>query len=121
MARVLVADDSADEADSLAIALRLGGHTVEAAYDGRQALALFESFRPHIAILDVAMPNVDGHEIARQVRARADRPVLIALTGWGQERDRVRALAEGFDHHYTKPLDPLLLPGILDALDIRAD
>jgi len=104
--RVLIADDNRDAADSLARILSAYGHEVRVAYDGRAALEECARFEPHAAVLDVGMPEADGYEVARELRARKARPQLIALTGWGQESDRNRALAAGFDHHLTKPADP---------------
>jgi PAS domain S-box-containing protein len=119
--KVLVADDNRDAADSLARVLGFYGHDVRVAYDGHAALAECASFAPHVAVLDVGMPGADGYEVARRLRdERAARPKLIALTGWGQESDRSRALAAGFDHHLTKPADPqsvheLIVKSCLDA------
>jgi PAS domain S-box-containing protein len=105
--RVLVADDNRDAADSLALLLSLDGHTVRIARDGREALLLAESQRPEVALLDIGMPGLDGYELARRLRAdpRHAGVRLIALTGWGQDEDRRRALDAGFDHHLTKPVD----------------
>jgi PAS domain S-box-containing protein len=105
--KVLVADDNRDAADTLARILAIYGHDVRVAYDGRAALEECRRFAPHVAVLDVGMPLADGYEVARQLRAADGAwPKLIALTGWGQESDRTRALAAGFDHHLTKPCDP---------------
>lgn len=123
MARVLVADDNQDAADSLALILSIDGHNVRRAYDGRHALELFAEFQPHVGILDVSMPNLDGNAVVRQVRDMAlkIRPVLIALTGWGQEHDRVQALEAGFDYHFVKPLSPETFKSLLASLPIRTD
>ena len=105
--RVLVADDNRDAADTLARILATYGHEVRVVYDGHAALDECERFAPHVAVLDVGMPGADGYEVARTLRnARGTRPKLIALTGWGQEADRNRAIDAGFDHHLTKPADP---------------
>ena len=105
--RVLVADDNVDAADSLAMMLELGGHEVRIAHDGQQALALAESFRPQVALLDIGMPLASGHEVAAAIRAApwGSAMVLIALTGWGLDEDRRQALDAGFDQHMTKPVD----------------
>jgi len=80
---------------------------VRVAYDGHSALDECRRFAPQVAVLDIGMPGADGYEVARLLRKDdAARPKLIALTGWGQEQDRGRALAAGFDHHLTKPADP---------------
>jgi two-component system, chemotaxis family, CheB/CheR fusion protein len=106
--RVLIADDNRDAADSLAMLLRLEGHEVKVVHDGKQALAGFDDLNPEVALLDIGMPELDGYEVARRVRrGTLGRAVtLVAVTGWGQESDKQRALAAGFNHHFTKPVDP---------------
>jgi signal transduction histidine kinase len=113
--RVLVADDNRDAGESLAMLLRLDGHEVEIAFDGPEALALFDRMKPEIAILDIGMPGLTGYEVAQRIRSqRPARPVtLIAVTGWGQEADKARAAESGFDHHFTKPLEPDALSALL--------
>jgi PAS domain S-box-containing protein len=113
--RVLVVDDNEDAADSLAILLRLAGQNVRAAYDGPTALRLAEEFRPDLALIDIGMPGMDGHEVARKLRATfaPDRLTLIALTGWGHEDDRRRSREAGFDHHLVKPVEPNVLKQLL--------
>ena len=105
--RILIADDNHDAADSLAMLLRMEGHDVNVAYDGQQAIASIESFRPEIAVLDIGMPEMDGYEVARRVRNGPDGATiaLIAVTGWGQALDKTRASAAGFNHHFTKPVE----------------
>lgn len=104
--RVLLADDNADALMTMATLLEIEGHEVHTAADGVQALAQAEKLRPEVAILDIGMPRLNGHEVAQRIRAadwgRAIR--LIALTGWGQAHDQERARAAGFDHHFTKPV-----------------
>jgi CheY-like chemotaxis protein/anti-sigma regulatory factor (Ser/Thr protein kinase) len=106
--RVLIADDNRDAADSLAMLLRMDGHDVAVVHDGRQAVATIDSFRPEIAVLDIGMPELNGYDVAREVRQGplGKSITLIALTGWGQASDKARAAAAGFDHHFTKPLEP---------------
>jgi CheY-like chemotaxis protein len=105
--KVLIADDNRDAADSLATLLRTYGHELRVVYDGIAALRACAEFAPDAAVLDIGMPGADGYEVARRLREKdAAGPRLIALTGWGQEHDRNRALAAGFDHHLTKPADP---------------
>jgi len=112
--RVLVADDNRDAADSLQRILALYGYDARAAYDGNAALALCEAFRPHVAVLDIGMPGASGYDVARALRERLGNGVkLIALTGWGQEGDRRRAMEAGFDFHLTKPIDPGVLNDLL--------
>jgi PAS domain S-box-containing protein len=117
--RILVADDNRDAAASLATLLELDGHEISVAHDGRVALAAAEAFRPHVALLDIGMPKVNGYEVARQIRAEpwGKAVILVAVTGWGQTEDKRRALEAGFDHHFTKPLDLDALGALLaDAL-----
>ncbi len=112
--RVVVADDNRDAADSLERILRLFGHDVRVAYDGAAAVALAEDFRPRVAVLDITMPGTNGYDVARKLRARHSEGItLVALTGWGQESDRKRALEAGFDYHLTKPVDPGKLNDLL--------
>jgi PAS domain S-box-containing protein len=112
--RVLVADDNRDAADSLQRILTLYGYEVRVAYDGTAALVLGESFSPRVAVLDIGMPGANGFEVARAMRdKRGPHVKLIALTGWGQEGDRRRAMEAGFDYHLTKPVDPGALNDLL--------
>ena len=106
--RVLVVDDNVDAAESTAAFLRLEGHEVKAVHDGLQALASLKVFDPHVVVLDIGLPGLDGYAVARQLRERGDTShvLLIALTGYGQKEDRVRAAAAGFDYHFVKPADP---------------
>jgi signal transduction histidine kinase len=115
--RILVVDDNADSLDSLAALLRCEGHEVYTAADGLEALARAALCRPEIALLDLGMPKLDGVQLGRRIRAEpwGRAMTLIALTGWGQETDRKRTQAAGFDAHLIKPLDmgalaPYLLP-----------
>jgi signal transduction histidine kinase/CheY-like chemotaxis protein len=114
--RVLVADDNRDAADTLHELLALDGHEVRVAYDGEEALAAWQAFSPQVALLDIGMPKATGDEVARRIRAAGDRWVLlVALSGWGQERDKAAALAAGFDEHLTKPVDAARLAALLQA------
>ncbi len=113
--RILVVDDNRDAADSLGLVLRLLGAETKVAYDGPSALQVLGAFRPTVVFVDIGMPGMDGHEVARRVRQRPEgrEVVLVALTGWGQEEDRRRSRAAGFDHHLTKPVDPQELQHLL--------
>ena len=112
--KVLVADDNRDAADSLQRILSLYGYEVEVAYDGTAAIRLDGDFRPKVAVLDIGMPGANGFEVARSIRENRGAGVtLIALTGWGQEGDRRRAMEAGFDYHLTKPVDPGALNDLL--------
>jgi PAS domain S-box-containing protein len=115
--RVLVADDNRDAADSLQRVLALFGHDVRVAYDGASALRIGEEFRPRVAVLDIAMPGTNGYDVARAIRRQQGGKVtLVALTGWGQEADRRRAMESGFDYHLVKPVDPDALNELLGKL-----
>ena len=106
--RVLVVDDNVDAAESTAAFLRLEGHEVKAVHDGLQALASLKVFDPHVVVLDIGLPGLDGYAVARELRGRGDTShvLLIALTGYGQKEDRTRAADAGFDYHFVKPADP---------------
>jgi len=115
--RVLVADDNRDAADSLAMLLEIDGHEVRVAHGGRAALALAQTFRPEVVLLDIGMPDLSGYEVATQLRREpwAAGIHLVALTGWGQEGDRQRTRDAGFDRHLTKPIDPDTLSSLLSG------
>ena len=105
--RILIVDDSRDGGESLSVLLRVLGAEVSLVHSGRAALQSVESFRPDVVLLDIGMPGMDGYEVARRIRANnVNRGImLIALTGWGQEEDRRRSAAAGFNHHLVKPAD----------------
>ncbi len=113
--KVLIADDNRDAADSLAILLRGDGHEIRKAYDGAAALETAQEFRPDVALLDIGMPGLDGYEVAQRIREEpwGQGVTLVALTGWGQAQDKERAMAAGFDHHVTKPVEPERLQALL--------
>jgi signal transduction histidine kinase/CheY-like chemotaxis protein len=104
---VLIADDNVDALETMVALLEMEGHTVHAAPDGHQALALAQQHLPEVAILDLGMPGLNGNEVAARIRASdwGRTMTLVALTGWGQAEDRARSGAAGFDHHLTKPVD----------------
>jgi PAS domain S-box-containing protein len=113
--RILVVDDNRDSADSCAILLRLQGHAVRTAYDGVSALQVAGSFRPEIVFLDIGLPQVNGYDVARRIRIEpwSRDTVLVAMTGWGQEDDKSRAIESGFDRHLTKPVSADVFDEIL--------
>ena len=114
--RILVVDDNADVADTLAALLTLDGHEVRTAANGTTALAVAAELRPHIAFLDIGLPGMDGYELARRLRSDAMLPamMLVAVTGWGQAEDRRRAREAGFDDHLTKPVAPADVQAFVD-------
>ncbi len=119
--RILVVDDNVDAAESLALILRLGGHEVRTAQRGQTALEVAPEFRPHVIILDLGMPGMNGYDTARQLRNEpwGKDVLLIALTGWGQPDDRQRSADAGFDYHLTKPADLEGLARIIDRYPVR--
>ena len=105
--KFLVADDHPDSAESLSILLRLMECEVQTATDGAQTIESAATFLPDVACLDIAMPLIDGYEVARHIREQAwgKSMILVAVTGRGREEDRDRAREAGFDHHLTKPVE----------------
>jgi CheY-like chemotaxis protein len=113
---VLIVDDNLDAAQTLVMVLEELGYEARSASDGRSALALLDSFVPEVAVLDIGLPGMDGYELARRLRAdaRIASIRLLALTGYGSEVDRQRALEAGFDEHLIKPVS---IESLLSALD----
>jgi two-component system CheB/CheR fusion protein len=105
--RIVVADDNVDSAESLAALLRLSGHEVRVAYDGPGAFEATTAFRPDVVVLDIGLPGMSGHDVARRIRedSASSRITMIAVTGYGQDDDISRSREAGFDHHLTKPVD----------------
>jgi CheY-like chemotaxis protein len=119
--RVLVIDDSRDGADIMGMLIEGQGAQVRVAYDGAAGIRAAMDFRPGAILLDIGMPDMDGYETCRRLRAEIGREVsIIALTGWGQEQDRSRAFEAGFDAHLTKPADPQQLAETIRFLRGRA-
>ena len=115
--RILVVDDNADGADSLAMLLRAEGHAVEIAYDGPGAIDAVASFKPDLVLLDIGLPRMNGYEACRAIRKRTggEGIVIAALTGWGQEEDHRRSREAGFDAHLVKPVEREALAALLSA------
>ena len=115
--RVLIADNNRDTADSLAMLVRIWGHTVRAAYDGAEALALALADPPDVLVLDVAMPKLDGCELARQVRRHGcfKATLLVAITGYADEAHRRQCLDAGFQHVLMKPVMPVAVEELLQC------
>jgi CheY-like chemotaxis protein/anti-sigma regulatory factor (Ser/Thr protein kinase) len=116
--RVLVVDDNRDAAEMMEMTLKVLGHDVRLAFDGLEAVQLAESFRPDAAFLDLGMPKMNGHEAARTIRSSpwGAKMLLVALSGWGQEEDKRRALEAGFDFHFAKPVETSVLQDLLNEL-----
>ena len=116
--RVLAVDDNRDSAESLCMLLQLWGHEARCAFDGRQALDVVEAFEPDVVLLDIGLPGMSGYDLAARMRERPTlrEVTLIAVTGYGQEEDRRRVRAAGFDHHLVKPVDPDTLERLMNTL-----
>jgi CheY-like chemotaxis protein len=116
--RVLVVDDNVDAAESLVALLELWGYEAVARHDGPSAIAAVRELRPAVVLLDIGLPGMDGYAVARALHADPDNPVklLAALTGYGQQEDRERSAAAGFDVHLTKPVEPSRLQVLLAEL-----
>jgi CheY-like chemotaxis protein len=114
---VLIVEDNADNRESLQELLEGQGHQVEVAIDGEEGVERAISTNPDVALVDVGLPRLDGYEVARRIReASGSRMFLVALTGYGQPEDRMRAAAAGFDVHMTKPINFDLLHQILSDI-----
>ncbi len=112
--RVLIAEDNADAAEMMRMMLQFKGHNVRVARDGTDAVAIAAEFEPQIAFIDIGMPVMDGYEAARRIREiLGTRVLLVALTGWGQDEDKVRSREAGFDHHLTKPPEPEMIERLI--------
>jgi PAS domain S-box-containing protein len=115
--RVLVADDNVDALTSLAMLLEIVGHEVRVAHDGLEAVELAREYRPDAVLLDIGMPRLNGYDACRRIRETAwgRDALVIALTGWGQERDKREARDAGFDYHLVKPVEPAILQQLLSG------
>ncbi|HET8748583.1 MAG TPA: response regulator, partial [Ramlibacter sp.] len=115
--RVLVVDDNVDAAETLTTFLDMIGAQTRAVYDGPAVVPAALEFRPDVVLLDIGLPGMSGYDVARALRAEPAlaRAALVALTGWGAEDDRRKAMDAGFDHHLTKPVDLEVLQGVLHS------
>jgi CheY-like chemotaxis protein len=122
--RVLIVDDNLDAATSLAMMLKLMNHEVRTAGDGAEGLDTAEFFRPILILLDLGMPRLNGYETCRRIREQpwGKEMVIFALTGWGQEEDKLRCQQAGFDGHFVKPVEPAAIEKLLarPAADLRS-
>ncbi len=116
--RVLVVDDNVDVAETLRLLLSMAGHEIDTAHSGEEAIQTATDFRPDVVLLDIGLPGLTGYEVAERLRKMREMKgaVLVAMTGYGQEEDRLRAKQAGFDHHLVKPVDPAQLQELLASL-----
>jgi PAS domain S-box-containing protein len=119
--RILLADDNRDAAESLAALLQIDGHDVAMVHDGPAAIEAFARIGPELALLDIGMPGLNGYEVAKRIRqSHPDSAAkLVAITGWGQDDDKTRAIEAGFDYHLTKPVELERLTEIMRRLSPR--
>lgn len=121
--KVLCVDDNRDTADTLAVMMQIAGFEAIACYDGESALAAAAVFHPDVCVLDLNMPDINGDELGRRVRAKVgnENTTLVALTGLPEDEARERTVAAGFDLHLTKPVDPERLANtVIDIVILRA-
>ena len=120
--RVLVVDDNKDAAEILAMLLEASGHDVRVAHDGPTALEAAIDYQPDAVLLDIGLPGLDGFEVAKRIRQQTtlENIVLVALTGYGRETDRLRSQEAGFDHHLVKPADFDKVQKILASVSEKA-
>jgi len=112
--RLLIVDDNIDAADALTLLLKLNGHDTITVYNALDALQLSQTFAADVILLDIGLPDIDGYEVARRMRAAGISCKLVALTGYGKPEDIQHALDAGFDTHITKPVDLEELEYILE-------
>ena len=116
--RILVVDDNRDSAESMAVLLRLQGHETETAFHGNDVLPTARKFRPHLILLDIGLPGMDGYEVARLIREDGEigQVRLAAMSGYGRDEDRARSADVGFDHHFIKPVDLAAVEKVIGEL-----
>ncbi len=121
--RVLVVDDNRDVADSTASIMRMNGCDVHVVYDGRAAIESVQRLRPDAVLLDIGLPAIDGYLVAEHIRAQPEngRTMIVAVSGYGKEQDRLRSKSVGFDYHVVKPIDPAVLAGLVGSLRVSRD
>jgi CheY-like chemotaxis protein len=114
--RILIVENQADGADSMALLLRLDGHHVEIAPDGPTALAKGQEYEPDVVLLDLGLPGMTGYEVAKEMAGRRPHrtPLLVAVTGYGEEEARRKSAEAGIDLHLVKPVEPEKLHGVLE-------
>lgn len=120
--RIMVVDDNKDAADTLDLFLQSMGQVACSVYDGASALAVAQSFQPDVVLLDIGLPQMSGYEVAHALHAQKNgvsKPVLVAITGWGQDADKNRADAAGFQYHFVKPMNENVLRAVLAEISAQ--
>jgi PAS domain S-box-containing protein len=117
--RILLVDDNRDSAESLALALELGGHEIHTVHNGQDALLAAERIRPDVVLLDIGLPKMNGYEVCQRIRQLpwGSEPVVVAVTGWGQDEARQKSREAGFDTHVVKPVDYAALMKLLASVE----
>ncbi len=120
--RILVVEDVRDTATSMALLLELWGYESTVVYEGKHALAMVASVRPEVVFLDIGLPDVDGCEVARQLRRMPEtkRSLLIAITGYGMEANILRCKKAGIDFHFVKPAEPDEIKRVVETAALAA-
>jgi DNA-binding response OmpR family regulator len=117
--RILIVEDHADTARSLATVVQLWGHQAQVAPNGEAALVAGAATPPEVVLLDIGLPGMNGWDVAKRLRAMAltPRPVIIAISGYGRDTDRLQSYEAGIDNHLTKPVDPAFLQELLARVE----
>jgi CheY-like chemotaxis protein len=117
--KILIVDDNQDAADTFGLVLQTLGADVRVAHNGFEALEILPQYEANVLLLDIGMPDMDGYQLARQIRSRFPdrRTPMIALTGWGQDEDRRKAKDAGFDGHLVKPVEVSALQKLLESIE----
>ena len=120
--KILIADDNTDSATTLSIMLEMLGNEVRVACDGEQAVEMAKEFQPDAVLMDIGMPRMNGYDACARLRGmpETNRAFMVALTGWGQQEDKDRSRAAGFDHHLVKPVEPAMLASLIAGMPSRA-
>ena len=114
--RILVVEDSADNREMLRMLLESSGHEVHEAGDGLSGIELAVQLEPDVVLVDIGLPGIDGYQVARQIRSKLRGGCrLVAISGYGRQKDKERAFDAGYDEHLLKPVDPARLLTVLDA------
>ena len=118
--RIIVVDDNIDAAETLSMLLELNGHILETAHDGFEAVKLARAFKPQVGFLDIGMPGIDGYQTAAEIRRTPglENIVLVAITGWAAESDRLKDSNTGFNYHFTKPVKVEVINDFLATINI---